>query len=208
MYKVMNRSVPTYISSIFNQYRNPSIRPGFHFQPFLIPIRCSERFRKSPIFKAVAVWNDLSDDLKTYASLFSLPAFKVKCERFFIPDQLVSTSHLKLGRNQEIFLNRARVDLLLKARLYAHHFTYIETPNCRCAKSETLKHLFFQCKQLVNERTVLFEEIRTSFPLEFSPITNMSEKLQFLLYGEENMNTEDLSKLFSLVTDYIYEYRS
>ena len=106
------------------------------------------------------------------------------------------------------YLNRARVDLLLKARLYAHHFSNIDSPECRCGHPETLMHLFLQCRAISNvDRLEFFESVRNIYP-DFTLIQRNAQKVNFLLYGVETMDIRDQSKLFELVTDYIHNFRS
>ena len=205
MYKIISNAVPSYISDITNQFLNQAQRHTRHANIYQTPIRCSVRFRKSPIPNAITVWNKLPTDVKKAKSLTNLK--KLLKRHYNQNDAIISTTTLNLNRSQELYLNRARVDLLFKARLYSHHCFGLMSPNCHCGKAEAIKHFFFQCRETVNVRIQFLDEITLNFT-HFNKLKTINEKLNFLLHGNEDLSLNDLNKLFAIVTDFIHEHRS
>ncbi|CAH1793369.1 unnamed protein product, partial [Owenia fusiformis] len=209
MYKVIRNQVPSYVSSIFEEFKNPATRRTSNTEVYQIPIRSTAQFIKSPIPNAISLWNKLPKPLLEYALKFSLPSFKKESNKHFLPKRIISsTSLINLTRSQEITLNRARVDLFLKARLFAHQFTFIDSAHCSCGKPETLKHLFFKCPLCQINRHALMEEVNNNFYNKISQLTNMDDKLNFLLYGDEALSLAELSKLLIIVSNFLHDNKT
>ncbi|CAH1773846.1 unnamed protein product [Owenia fusiformis] len=92
---------------------------------------------------------------------------------------------LNISRNEETLINRFRVDLLFRAQLFAHNYTFISSPNCSCGLPETPKHFFFHCPLNENARTIFFNTLYTETPL--IP-TNQSTLLEYLAFSNHNFS--------------------
>jgi hypothetical protein len=80
----------------------------------------------------------------------------------------------------EISLNKARCDLIFTAHYYAHRFTGIDNPYCRCGNiSQSTKHLFFVCPLLQQQRDLLLTDLGTLpyFNNLYASRTSMDDKL-------------------------------
>ncbi|CAH1794991.1 unnamed protein product, partial [Owenia fusiformis] len=145
MYKVIRNQVPSYVSSIFEEFKNSATRRTSNTEVYQIPIRSTAQFIKSPIPNAISLWNKLPKPLLEYA------------------------------------------------------FTFIDSAHCSCGKPETLKHLFFKCPLCQINRHALMEEVNNNFYNKISQLTNMDDKLNFLLYGDETLSLAELSKLLIII---------
>ena len=126
MYKVLMNKVPSYVKGITEGFKNTAVRRMTHAHTYLVPVKCSIRFRESPLPNAISLWNPLPNNIKKSTSLMVL---KKELKKHYKLSNDITTSQLDLTRRQELYLNRARVDLLLKARLCAHHFSDATSPN-------------------------------------------------------------------------------
>ena len=111
---------------------------------------------------------------------------------------LLSTiSFKKLNRNEEIYLNRLRVDLLLKGHLYAHNFRTIQTPLCNhCNKNVTTKHFLVQCNDPGHKLKLaeLHDVINDIGVLEHFINLNIPEKCMFLLFGDKFLYSHETNE--------------
>ncbi|CAH1802760.1 unnamed protein product, partial [Owenia fusiformis] len=109
----VNDLTPIYISDIFRPFINPQARLLRKSRDFTIPIHYPH---KSPIYKMMNLWNDPGSVPLEQKLLPTIASFKRALKLNLFPG-VVSTICLKLTRQQELYLNRARVDLILKAQL-------------------------------------------------------------------------------------------
>jgi hypothetical protein len=96
----------------------------------------------------------------------------------------VTTKKLDLCRIDEINLNKTRCDLISQHQLFSHNFPI--DPSCKCGhRSQTIKHLFFQCPLLYNHRVSLLSDLwmLPSFNSTWFDSSSQDLRLQTLLCG-------------------------
>ncbi|CAH1801065.1 unnamed protein product [Owenia fusiformis] len=91
----------------------------------------------------------------------------------------------------------------LKSQLYAHNFTSVSDPFCKCGLPQTPSHFILKCPLLVNERETLFAGLRTSDLHLLVQNLNTVDKIQFLLYGDEDLDNSLNEKLIELMSHFV-----
>ena len=104
MYQVKNKTVPSYLQRIFDQHRNPVQNVNLRrIRHFTAPKPIGS-FSKSPVTRAIRLWEKLPTDQKESKSFAS---FKRSVKTHLKDKNLpLPTSQLELSRKSEIFLNR------------------------------------------------------------------------------------------------------
>jgi hypothetical protein len=97
------------------------------------------------------------------------------------------TPKLNIKRSDVINLNRLRCDFLFKAHLFAHNYVGINDPSCQCGhRSQTTKHLFFNCPIFNDRRLRLLSDIGalSNFDHMFRLSNSIDDRLRVLLHGD------------------------
>ncbi len=112
--------------------------------------------------------------------------------------KIISTTMTpNLNRQEEIGLNRIRVDLLLPSHLYDHNFLNIVSPNCpHCNVRCSTKHFLVQCQHPTHHENIRklhagLSDTRPGLSDLFDGKT-LNNKCKLLLYGDTvqfNMET-------------------
>ena len=74
-YKVNNGLVPTYVSSLFINFRNMGVRNNRNSRPYAFPAKSSAKIRNLPLYRSMTAWNKLS---RAVRSIDTLSCFKSK----------------------------------------------------------------------------------------------------------------------------------
>ena len=200
-----NNLAPDHISELFNQYRNPVNEARTrNYRTFILPARMSVILRNSTIPKSISLWNSLDYNIK---NSYSVNSFKFRLKnRAFGEKYHAASTKLSLPRQLEILLNRARCDLLFKCQLYAHNFTTINDPFCKCGNSsQTTKHVLLYCPLLATVRNNLFRQI-SSIPLFDSELlakSNVTDRLHYLLHGHKDLSANINKQLIFLTANFL-----
>lgn len=204
IFDVEHNLLPAYVQSSFIKYRRPiafrndRLRNQINYN---VPVNVSNRYTKSTVIDSIRQWNSLPVDIK---SSFSRIGFKYRVKLHVCgPKNQVSTTRLSLGRKSEIYLNKARCDLFLKAHFYAHHYTGVENPICKCGNTlQTTKHVFLNCPLLHDQRTSLFTDLGLlpSFNNLYHSLRTIDDRLDTLLNGHNSFPTMTNSNIIDRVS--------
>ncbi len=190
MYKVAFGLAPSYVHSIFDQFKDTNRRTTRTFRPFRIPADIAAKTRKSPVFQLMDTWNNVEPEIR---NIQTLSEFKSKTSFSKSKIKIISTIMIKnLNRKEEICLNRLRVDLLLPAHLYNHNFPRIN-PNCiHCNVKCSTKHFLVNCQQPAHRQNLenLFTELDGIAPglTALFMSKTIPNKCNFLLFGDETLD--------------------
>ena len=169
---------------------------------YLLPAHISKRFEGSPALNLVRNINNILLDITKFESF---PSYKdsQKATLFKIKNS-TPTTHLKFPVLNSKFLNRMRVGLILKAHLFSHNFTNVDSPACPCGhRSQDAKHFFLDCALLNNNRNHLLRLLGTlEVDILFNNL-NKNEKVNFLLYGNPAISVINNDRIISSTSCYI-----
>lgn len=204
MFDVENDSVPDYVANNFIEFRNPVLDERLrNICPYRLPARVSQRFSKSTVPTCIKLWNGLPNEIR---QSFSRNSFKYRVRLHIngCKNPLVTT-RLNISRKKEISLNRTRCDLVFRTHYFNHNFASINDPHCRCGhRSQTTKHVLFNCPLLCNERKLLFDSLGLlpTFHTLYRDLTSSGDRLQCLLYGSQNLSIS----VNRLITEHVSEF--
>ncbi len=156
---------------------------------FVTLARRTVLYSKSFIPSSVALWNDLSQDMKESASL---NVFKSNLKRLFKPP--VVPDFFFIGeRKFSVYHARIRNHCSnLNADLFQNHLR--DTPTCQCGfRNENAEHFFRHCNIFQMQRTNLFAALR-----QFLPISTDT-----FLFGNTSLSTEENTRIFTEVQQFI-----
>ena len=153
----------------------------------------------------MTIWNNLNPVFREIRT-FSLFKSKVRLRPIYLK---TSTIHLKnLNRKEELCLNRLRADLLLKSHLYAHNFTTVNNPNCNhCGVHCTTAHFMLNCRDPNHRIKInrLQGDLHDLGVLDKFNSLNRIDKLNMLLYGHDELSSDQNNAILRLVSKFIQE---
>ena len=194
MYKSVNGLVPTYISDLIP----PSIGEISTYtlrnqNDITVPFCRTEISRKSCIPSSISVWNSLDIELRNSPSMAS---FKYQLKKHQNSSEV--PTHYRAG-NRYISALHARIRnncSNLLSDLYINHLS--PSPTCSCSEEvEDAEHYFLRCSNFRNERVTLFRSTRDFHPLN----------INILLFGDENLTTDENTTIFTAVQTFIKDTR-
>ena len=193
MYKVSNQLVPSYISDIIpplvSDVSNYPLRNSSNYS---VPYTRTEVSRRSCVPSSVSLWNNLDETVRNSSTINS---FKNNVKSVYSNLQIVPPYYIKGDRKLSVIHARLRNNCSnLKHDLYTN---FVEPDfSCRCGYScEDANHYFFVCSLYLNERVELFHSTVSYHPLS----------LRTLLFGDQNLSTEDNFIIFRAVHRFIKE---
>ena len=193
MYKVSNQLVPSYISDIIpplvSDVSNYPLRNSSNYS---VPYTRTEVSRRSCVPSSVSLWNNLDETVRNSSTINS---FKNNVKSVYSNLQIVPPYYIKGDRKLSVIHARLRNNCSnLKHDLYT---IFVEPDfSCRCGYScEDANHYFFICSLYLNERVELFHSTVSYHPLS----------LRMLLFGDQNLSTEDNFIIFRAVHRFIKE---
>ena len=206
MSRVENGRKPDYVLSIFRKFKNEALRNNRNSRPYIFPAKISEKTKKSPVYNFMTNWNKVPVNLR---SINSLSLFKSKIT-YREPVTKTSTVILKnLTRNEEIYLNKLRVDFLLNSHLYAHNFVGVTDPNCsHCNVINTSTHFLHRCSSPIHRPRIntLLAALQQLQVLDTFNRLTLKQKTNFLIYGYANFDLQTNSQIIKLTAKFSLSY--
>ncbi len=204
MFDYSSLNLPLYLLESIEVFRNHNrdvrLRQA---REFIMPLSYS--LCHSPILIAIKTWQSIPNEIR---SVMTRNSFKFRIRQHINGKKnKFTTSKLNLTRTSEIYLNRARCDLLFKSHLYAHNFTSVTSPSCTCGyRNQTTQHILLHCPILLIKRRSLFQHLNQveNFENVYNS-SNLSNKVTTLLNGNENLNKNANISVISLTAEYIKE---
>ena len=182
-----------------HQYQERNLRNS---RLFKFPNTASSRYLNSPSLRLLKNFDTLDNDL---TSSLTLSIFKANLKKkYFSIANTTPTTALGLPRQNEIFINRIRVGLLLNSSRYSHNFLDTPSPACRCGHHfQNVAHLFFNCTLIENQRQTLLESLTALNINDRFDNLNYNCKIKFLLYGDTNYTHETNKKIILATSQFI-----
>ena len=184
-YKIVNKLAPQYLYDYLptqnvvsaNLRSRPPIRP--------LAFR-TERYRNSFFPFCISQWNKLDSHIR---NLPSISSFKQAITNFLKPKPSLIFGVQNI--QGVVYLNRLRVGFShLREHKFRHGFLDTLDPfcNCRTNSIETTEHFLLHCSNFINERHILFDNLRNLniciFPLSSFHICKL------LIYGDPKFSNE------------------
>ena len=185
MYKMVHNKSPAYLCNLLPNNRAEPCYNLRNKENLPIPKTRTELFRKSFVPSSINLWNSLSCEKK----YIDIEQFKrnlkdhdsVK-ELYYLGSRANNIKHAQL-RMQCSKLN---------SHLFSLHV--LDNPSCPCgAPDEDSFHFFYNCPLYIPQRQILMNEIANFHITDWN----------MLLFGNENLNFEDNTRLFQAVHKYI-----
>lgn len=195
MYKVVNGSVPSYITDVIPPLvRETTNYPLRNNNNIAIPFTRTEISHRSCIPSSISFWNSLDENIRNSISVSS---FKYQLKNQSTNNYKVPSFYIRGNRYLSVLHARIRNKCSnLKNDLYLNHLS--PSPLCCCSQVvEDAEHYFFLCSKFLDERIILFHSVHNFHPLN----------LHKLLYGDEALSEDDNTVLFTAVQNFIKSSR-
>ena len=207
IYKMVNNLLPHYLCELLPAFQQPINQDRYNFRNnprrnpdvlMLASFNGSQFFLNSWLPVAISLWNDLPLSIRTSPSLSN---FKNKLKKyvsidkkpyFGIGSRKLSITHcqLRLGTNS------------LHASLFSRNLS--ESPSCECGHfNENVKHYILECPKFERHRNTMFEAITNLYGNNYFINLNPQAKLQILLHGDINLDTNTNESIVTQVQNYI-----
>ena len=130
IYKSRHLMTTWYITQLFTRYMITPIRALRDPAEYRVKPSISLSYKKSTIFNSMIIWNSLPAGTRQCESLSK---FKSGLRQIYLNSYIITSSHLTLSRREECYLNKLRVDFLLRDHLYKHNWlTLTQSSLCIC----------------------------------------------------------------------------
>jgi len=187
MHKIINRSVPSYLSDLLPQTVGQGVHYALRNNNNLKQFTCrTEKFKKSFLPDCITQWNNLDIETRNIQELNmfrSKISKQTKCNpMYYFGDRETNIIHAQLRMKCSN----------LNYHLYQLHV--IDDPSCVCSHNmEDTNHFFLDCPMYYIQRLKLTNVI--------NGISTFS--LNVLLYGDDNLDIEENVIIFSAVHEFI-----
>lgn len=205
-YKIVNKYCPAFLfdllpSQVFQRTRY-SLHSSINFSVFAT---CTERFRNSFFPSAIALWNQLSTEIRNIESIGS---FKKELKIYFniVPYNILFD--FSVDRYSSVLHTRLRLDacaLNYLESVYQFRIGKKVSPACLCgADHETVKHYVIKCPFYAALRSHLLTCAVTLFAERWSNVSD-STLLNSFLNGSSLLTLDKNKELFFQVQRFIIE---